>query len=515
MRWYIGVGILLLSMGAFMSVAKAAQTDNLLPNANNGVDWNSSSTDIINSGGSGVVYNGNTIDGFTVTCPTQQSNCGYKYDIGGDFEVTGTATLSANDIKLYNNTITQSMLDEGITLESNIDVANCESNQGNCESKGGANDSHTVTITLKDNSGDILSTVSQTRTEVTGFQGNCNGYPNTNSTGVTADCGQYTDTMIFTGVGANTVDWSWTGIDSNYTNQSRQGSNLLGASLVMTYEEFTLDLDIEDVAENFIDIEEDLDFDFVDLIDEFEIVYDAEIPFMEIEPEFLFFDELDSEPMDYDFGDVDMLPLGEEDDLPFFVGDEMMIEDEGGFFDTEETMFVELEVFEEEVIEEEMPEMVEEDVEVVESEEESEVTEEETSEFAEIEEEAEVESEPTTLTEAAGEPKEGSEVVEVTTNSNIAVEVKEVVYTGIAKYMKENQAKLEQLLDNQVFIEDTVFYEPQDIYVNQVVFVDNRNIYQDIVKIDDPMTQYNLQVTELQKKKIKLQQEIQELKWKQ
>ena len=476
MRWYIGIGSLLLSMGASMSAANTATTDNLLPNANNGVDWNSSSTDIINSGGSGVVYNGNTIDGFTVTCPTQQSNCGYKYDIGGDFEVTGTATLSANDIKLYNNTITQSMLDEGITLESNIDVANCESNQGNCESKGGANDSHTVTITLKDNSGDILSTVSQTRTEVTGFQGNCNGYPSTNSTGVTADCGQYTDTMIFTGVGANTVDWSWTGIDSNYTNQSRQGSNLLGASLVMTYEEFTLDLDIEDVAENFIDIEEDLDFDFVDLIDEFEIVYDAEIPFMEIEPEFLFFDELDSEPMDYDFNDVDMLPFGEEDDLPFFVGDEMMIEDEGGFF---------------------------------------EVTEEETSELAEFEEEAEVESEPTTLTEAAGEPKEGAEVVEVTSNSNVTVEVKEVVYTGIAKYMKENQAKLEQLLDNQVFIEDTVFYEPQDIYVNQVVFVDNRNIYQDIVKIDDPMTQYNFEVTELQKKKMKLQQEIQELKWKQ
>ena len=109
-------------------------------------------------------------------------------------------------IKLYDNTITQSMLDNGITLESNIDVANCESNQGNCESKGGANDSHTVTITLKDNTGDVLSTVSQTRTEVTGFQGNCNGYPNSNTTGVTADCGQYTDTMIFTGVGANNVD---------------------------------------------------------------------------------------------------------------------------------------------------------------------------------------------------------------------------------------------------------------------------------------------------------------------
>lgn len=44
----------------------------------------------------------------------------------------------------------------------------------------------------------------------------------TNTTGVTADCGQYTDTMIFTGVGANNVDWSWTGVDNNYSNQSRQ-----------------------------------------------------------------------------------------------------------------------------------------------------------------------------------------------------------------------------------------------------------------------------------------------------
>ena len=502
MRWYIGIVTLLLSMVVSMNAVKAATTDNLLPNANNGVDWNSSSTDMINSGGSGVVYNGNTINGFTVTCPTQQTNCGYKYDIGGDFEVTGTATISADNIKLYDNTITQSMLDNGITLESNIDVANCESNQGNCESKGGANDSHTVTITLKDNTGDVLSTVSQTRTEVTGFQGNCNGYPNSSTTGVTADCGQYTDTMIFTGVGANNVDWSWTGIDNNYTNQSRQGSNLLGASLVMTYEEFLLDIDIG-VTENLFDIEQDLTLDFDDWVDDFEEMYIDDsfddfifiedmdlayepVPFMEIETDFFFFDDF-GEEADYDLEGVDM-PLLEEEELPFFLGDNEE------FFETEETMFAEM----------------------TEPEEESEVIEEEITEFVELsEEEPEtmVVEEEMTFTEAAGEPKEGAEVIEVTTDTNMAVEVREVVYKGIDKYLNETVKKLDKILQNQPIIEDTVFYETKDIYTDQVVFVDNRNIYQEVVVIDDPMTQYNNQMNDILRRKNNLQLQIQRIKW--
>ena len=97
----------------------------------------------------------------------------------------------------------QYMLDNGVTFNSYIDVANCESTEGNCESKGGANDSHTTTIVLKDSSGNVLSTTTQTRTEVTGFQGNCNGYPATNSGGQTADCGQNNDQVIFNSHGSN------------------------------------------------------------------------------------------------------------------------------------------------------------------------------------------------------------------------------------------------------------------------------------------------------------------------
>ena len=50
------------------------------------------------------------------------------------------------------------MLDNGITLNSFVDVANCESVQGNCESKSGSNDSHTTTVKLKDVNGNTLST---------------------------------------------------------------------------------------------------------------------------------------------------------------------------------------------------------------------------------------------------------------------------------------------------------------------------------------------------------------------
>ena len=256
--------LLSLSLLTSTAISESITTGNLLPNANDGVDWNSSSTDQINPGGSGYVTNGSTVNGFDITC-TNQSNCGYKYSVGGDFEVTGDATVSVDDVGLTTNSITQSMLDNGVTLNSYIDVANCESNQGNCESKGGANDTHTTTIVLKDSDGNTLATVTQTRNEVTGFQGNCNGYPGTSSTGITTACGQYNDTLIHNDVGANKFDWSWRGVDSNYTNQSRQGPNLLGAKVTMTYNNTEYDpIDddaqeaIDDIVENLPDIPEDI-----------------------------------------------------------------------------------------------------------------------------------------------------------------------------------------------------------------------------------------------------------------
>ena len=201
MKWLI---IFLLTLTIVQS--EEITTGNLLPNAGDGVDWNSSSTDQINPGSSGYVSNNATMNGFTVTCPTSQSNCGYKHNVGGDFEVTGTATITKNDIALTNTNRTQDMLDNGITLNNYIDIANCDHEAGNCEGDTGNTDSHTITIQLKDPSGTVLSTTTQTRTDIDWFKGNCNGYPTSSSAGVSANSGQYNDKVIYNNTGSNKVD---------------------------------------------------------------------------------------------------------------------------------------------------------------------------------------------------------------------------------------------------------------------------------------------------------------------
>ena len=357
-----------------------------MPNANDGVDWNSNSTDQINPGSSGTVTHGSTVNGFDITCPGQ-SNCGYKYSVGGDFEVTGTATVTADDIGLTTNSITQQMLDNGITLNSFIDVANCESTEGNCESKGGANDTHTTTIILKDSNGNVLSTVSQTRNEVTGFQGNCNGYPGSSSTGITTACGQHTDTLIHNDVGANKFDWSWSGTDSNYTNQSRQGPNLLGAKVTMTYnstEYNPIDDDaadaIEDIEDNIPDISEEFFFEEEFFIEEEYFVW---------EDDFYFEDDFSVYEMPEEFEIIEMPADMEE---AFSIVSEEMPE-------MEMTEEMEEEFFE--MVEDDMPEMVE--------------MQEEPTEMETMDEES-VDMEPETEEDVMEMPSDEAEEMEVVEN---------------------------------------------------------------------------------------------------
>jgi hypothetical protein len=310
----------------FLFLFTAAQADsittgNLLPNAGDGVDWGSTSTEQINPGNSsGTVSNGTTLNGFDVTCPASQANCGYKYSVGGDFEVTGTTTLSVDDIPLTNNTRTQEMLDNGITLNSYIDVANCDSQPGNCEGKTGNADSHTVTIQLKDSSGDVLSTTTQTRTEIVGFQGNCNGYPGSNSGGQAANCGQYNDQVIYNNHGSNKVDWSWSGTDNNTGTGQRGGPNLLGAALTMTYDDTVLNQDASDSLDQVQDDLGDLDNQVFDDVQEF--FFEEQFTFDE-EPQF----EMEI-PMDMP---METFQFAEEFVEEFFmeIDQEFMMEPEG------------------------------------------------------------------------------------------------------------------------------------------------------------------------------------------
>ena len=505
--------ISLLTMLTLTTSAEEITTNNLLPNAGDGVDWNSSSTDQINPGSSGYVSNNSDLNGFTVTCPTSQSNCGYKHNVGGDFEVTGTATLSVDDIALTNNTRTQEMLDNGITLNNYIDIANCDHEAGNCEGDTGNTDSHTITIQLKDSSGTVLSTTTQTRTDIDGFKGNCNGYPTSSSAGLSADCGQYNDQVIYNNSGSNKVDWSWSGTDNNTGSASRGGPNLLGAKLTMTYDNTVLDTETSTALDNVEEALEDLQEEVFEDMEEFffeeeTFTFNEEPQFempMEMETftfaeEFIeeFFMEIDEEffteeGMSFEdgpmivFADDEMmeeiyeeteelvatfLPMVSEEEE--FSYEESFIESDGPIFmePTEDGEGFSTETFQEEEMMEEKPMMTEtfQEEEIIEEEMpeeaptemvEEEVMEEETTEMAE---EA-VEEEPTKMVEATNE-EEKEEIKEEKSNSETPK--KSAVQTKKLAKQKAIQQK-KAIVKNLARIMDKVDKDIKDISKNLAV----------------------------------------------
>ena len=510
----------LLTVLTLTTSAEEIVTGNLLPNAGDGVDWNSSSTDQINPGSSGTVSNGDIVNGFTVTCPTGQSNCGYKWGVGGDFEVTGTTTLSVDDIALTNNSITQEMLDNGITLNSYIDVANCDHEAGNCEGDTGNTDSHTVIIELKDSSGVVLSTTTQTRTNIDGFQGNCNGYPTSSSGGQTADCGQYNDQVIYNNHGSNNVDWSWTGTDNNTGSGIRGGPNLLGAKLTMTYDNTVIDNEVvEEIGEIFDDLEdvfEYIEFEQVQEMFEEMVLFFDDPPEMEEE-----FEEMSFEPV---LMLIEEMPMEEEivmeaqamieeeivEEEPklIFLGstpeEEEIVEETTEIITSflppptakeeemieEEEMVEEESMIEEEMVEEEPTKMAEAPKEEVKKEEE--FIEEETEEMVEESNEEEVKEEkPTSET-----PKKSNvSTKKLTKQKNI--QSKEAIKNNLVKIMDKidkdikdisknlqikNIIKLDAMASDQASLEvyNVPFYKSENIYLDQLQMQDLRQVYADI-----------------------------------
>ena len=221
--------------------AENVVTGNILPNAGNSVSsYNSGTTPVISDNTSDTTMSNNTtLDGFAITCDTangQNGGCGafFTYDkaveAAHDLKITSTATLVGIDGtgQTSSNTITSTTdkLDNGITLDSTIDMQNCEwsGSAFRCGDSTGAVDSYTVNIRILDSSDEELAAVTQTRTNDAGY------YANSET---------FTNQLVYTGTGASKYEWSWEGVDgsgstSNHTNQ--RGPNLLGAKLLMTFD---------------------------------------------------------------------------------------------------------------------------------------------------------------------------------------------------------------------------------------------------------------------------------------
>ena len=226
---------LLLSWFASSVGLKAEENDtaystNILPNA--GVT--SSNQDNFNLDGvstsAASLTNNSTHQGFTITCETEINNaCGAAFN--GELESSRDMKVSASGSLLnisgtddggtsYVSTIEKN--NGGVQLTSNHSFQNCESSTSSfaCGSRSGQMDSMILTQSIKDKDGNVLATMTTTRVDDAGY--------NSNSV-------KRTDNLVYNGLGAYSYEWSWQGNDVEHSTSALRGPNLLGAEVMFEY----------------------------------------------------------------------------------------------------------------------------------------------------------------------------------------------------------------------------------------------------------------------------------------
>ena len=130
------------------------------------------------------------------------------------------------------------MLDNGITLNSTVEVQNGEGGVGSWAPNRGGADTFTIRLQIKDNQGSVLATTTQERTDVTGINGQ-----------------DFTDTVSYTGTGANVGNIFISGSDAN-APANLGGPNVDNISVTMEYDPVVLSTEIvEEIQEIFEEIE--------------------------------------------------------------------------------------------------------------------------------------------------------------------------------------------------------------------------------------------------------------------
>ena len=393
-----------------------------------------------------------------------------------DLEFGDSGSIS-QDFKLYSNNITQDMLDNGITLNSTIEVQNGECNVTGCWGGQGAADTFTNELSIKDSNGNILASNTNIRTDVTGIDG-----------------ANFSDTLIYNGTGSSNGNITISGSDAN-APAYLGGPNLDNISVTMTYDDSVLATEIVEEIEN--------------IFEEVEEVFE-ELEFVQIEELFEEFVTLLEEP-----------PLEEE--LSFepvlMVVEEMPMEEEVAMEVEEEiTMEVEEAAEEEEMIEEE-------------------IIEEEPQQIAQKpnEEEEIKEEEPTseTANKSPVSTKKITKQKKVQSKTKTANVESQSKFVGLEKAMDKvdkdikdisknlqikNIIKLDAMASEQASLDlyNVPFYKSEDIYLDQMQIQDLRQLYADnnldSYVVDDPMFVIQEKLNKINIKKQQILIELEQLK---
>ena len=364
---------------------------------------------------------------------------GYDLEFGDDGNIEQLFPLTSQ-------TITQPMLDNGITLNSSVEVQNGECGVAQCWGGQGGADSFTIRLQIRDSNNEILATTSQTRTNVTGINGK-----------------DFQDTLSYTGINSNIGNILISGTDAN-APASLGGPNVDNISVTMTYDDTVLTAtqtqELQEIEEiiSFIETEP---IEFTELFEEVTVQ-----EFIEEEYHFEILTE--------------MVELKEEEK---FVEESIVLEiyEEP---ETEQEVATEIESEEIVVAEEQTG------TEEVSSREESSITEEEStpvSSSERVEEESQTETRESNTSTETTEQTIVEEDVRVDSVQNISEQVakttldidQKLILTQnlIAKVMENNN-----LITGYTKINTDIFKQPNlvniniDSYINNT-YTDNRDIY--------------------------------------
>jgi len=382
-----------------------------------------------------LITNGNfetgNSNGWTVTGDVQVLNdCCELNGVASNYDLEfGDSGSIEQDFNLSTNTITQNMLDNGITLDSSMDAQNGECGVAGCWGGSGDADTFTNVLTIKDSDGNTLASNTTIRTDVTGINGAI-----------------FTDRLIYNGTGSNVGNINISGSDAN-APANLGGPNIDNISVTMTYDTSVLDDDIVDeigeVFENLEDVFEYIEFTQIEELFE-EFIPSFEEPPMEEE---LFF-----EPME----------MQEE----FAMEEESIIEEE----------MIEEEIIEEEYIKEEFTE-------------EEEIIEEKPTQMAEEPNEKEEESNSKTTETAKVKNENNTKQKNIqskeTTKTNL-VKIMDKVDKNIKDISKnlqiKNIIKLDAMTSDQASLDsyDIPFYKSENIYMDQIQIQDMRQLYTEV-----------------------------------
>ena len=377
--------------------AEEITTDNLLTNSN-----------FETGNANGWTTSGNTA---VVGDCCELNNVDSNYDL--EFGDSGSIS---QDVTLTTNSITQNMLDNGITLNQVTEVQNGECNVSGCWGGSGAADSFTINLNIKDSSGNVLATMTSTRTDITGING-----------------ANFTDTLIYTGANSNVANTVISATDAN-APATLGGPNVDNISLTMTYNNVVLQVETQQALREF----------------EETVIFEKET--IEFKEEIKLFTE--------EIQTISAMPMPEEEKVMEIVAAVMVFEEKT------ETKVVKAEiktvVEEEEKTETMAAEIIEE-------------TEEETSSVKQ--EKTEVASKTETKTPKKNIQKKSITSKFDKVMAKVDATVKDISKNLVVKNIIITDAMVGEV--SLAAYVDQEFYKPKDIYLGNNL-IDNRDIYNDI-----------------------------------